>query len=67
MDTFVKALSWVNLRYLFEGFGITIEVSLWAIVLSFIVGSLLGVARYVNVKYFSAIVALSSILFVTCR
>ena len=56
MDTFVKALSWVNLRYLFEGFGITIEVSLWAIVLSFIVGSLLGVARYVNVKYFSAIV-----------
>ncbi len=56
MDTFVKALSWVNLRYLLEGFGITIEVSIWAIIISFLAGSLLGVARYINVKYFSAIV-----------
>lgn len=56
MQNFINAYSAVNLEYLLKGLLVTIEVSVSSIVISFIVGTLLGVARYVQVKYFSAIV-----------
>lgn len=56
MRDFINAYSAVNLEYLLKGLWVTIEVSVSSIVISFIVGTLLGVARYVQVKYFSAIV-----------
>ncbi|MDM5046944.1 amino acid ABC transporter permease [Levilactobacillus brevis] len=56
MQNFIAAYSPDNLRYLFGGLGITILVSVISIIGSFIIGSILGVIRYVKIKYVSAIV-----------
>ncbi|MFC0378138.1 amino acid ABC transporter permease [Levilactobacillus acidifarinae] len=56
MNNFIAAYSPDNLRYLFGGLGITILVSVASIIGSFIIGAILGVIRYVKIKYFSAIV-----------
>jgi len=56
LNNFIAAYSPDNLRYLFGGLGITILVSVASIIGSFIVGSILGIIRYVKIKYFSAIV-----------
>ncbi|WP_341779020.1 amino acid ABC transporter permease [Levilactobacillus sp. HBUAS70063] len=56
MQNFIDAYSPDNLRYLFGGLGITLLVSVISIIGSFIIGSILGVIRYVKIKYVSAIV-----------
>ncbi|GEO68815.1 ABC-type amino acid transport system, permease component [Levilactobacillus acidifarinae DSM 19394] len=56
LNNFIAAYSPDNLRYLFGGLGITILVSVASIIGSFIIGAILGVIRYVKIKYFSAIV-----------
>lgn len=56
MSTFEQAYSWINLRFLLEGLWVTLEVSVISIVLSFIIGLVLGVIRYVKIKYLSAAV-----------
>ncbi|WP_407892461.1 amino acid ABC transporter permease [Lacticaseibacillus sp. N501-2] len=56
MQNFIDAYSQVNLMYLLQGLGVTLEVSLISIAFSFLIGTLLGVARYINVKIFSAVV-----------
>ncbi|WP_179857930.1 amino acid ABC transporter permease [Levilactobacillus brevis] len=56
MQNFIAAYSPDNLRYLFGGLGITILVSVISIIGSFIIGSILGVIRYVKIKYVSVIV-----------
>ncbi|MFD1392675.1 amino acid ABC transporter permease [Lacticaseibacillus jixianensis] len=56
MQNFIDAYSAVNLSYLLRGLWVTVEVSVVSIFFSFIIGTLLGVARYVKIKYFSAIV-----------
>ena len=56
MSTFEQAYSWINLRFLLEGLWVTLEVSVISIVLSFIIGLILGVIRYVKIKYLSAAV-----------
>lgn len=56
MNTFSDALSWINFRYLLEGMGVTLEVSIISIVISFILGTFLGIIRYVNIKGLSTIV-----------
>lgn len=56
MNTFAQALSWINVRYLLEGFMVTLEVSAASIVISFILGTILGIIRYVKIKWVSAIV-----------
>lgn len=58
MHNFIDAYSWINLRYLLQGLGVTLEVSIVSIFFSFILGVILGLARYVKIKYFSAIVGL---------
>ena len=54
MQNFIDAYSWINIRFLLEGLWITIEVSVISI--SFILGTFLGIIRYANIKYLSAIV-----------
>lgn len=61
MQNFIDAYSHVNLAYLLQGLGVTLEVSLISIAFSFLIGTLLGVARYINVKIFSQSSGLSSI------
>ncbi|WP_262315457.1 amino acid ABC transporter permease [Lacticaseibacillus parakribbianus] len=56
MQSFIDAYSQVNLHYLLEGLWVTVEVSVTSIVFSFLIGTLLGIARYVNVRFFSAFV-----------
>lgn len=56
MQNFIDAYSWVNLRFLLEGLWVTIYVSAISVVLSFIIGSILGLIRYVKIKYLSMIV-----------
>ena len=56
MSEFFSAFSWVNMRFLMMGLGVTIEVAVISIILSFIIGSILGVIRYVKIPYLSQIV-----------
>ncbi|SUP60983.1 Arginine transport system permease protein ArtQ [Weissella viridescens] len=56
MQDFLQAYSWINMRFLLTGLWVTIEVSVISIIFSFIIGSILGVIRYMKVKYLSAIV-----------
>lgn len=56
MQNFIDAYSWINTRFLLEGLWITIEVSVISIIISFILGTFLGIIRYANIKYLSAIV-----------
>ncbi|MEH7385864.1 amino acid ABC transporter permease [Bacillus sp. JJ1521] len=54
---FIGAYSAHNIKYLMEGFLVTLEVAIIAIVLSFIIGSVLGILRYAKIVIFSKIVA----------
>ncbi|WP_311403383.1 amino acid ABC transporter permease [Limosilactobacillus vaginalis] len=56
MQNFIDAYSWVNIRFLLQGLGITIEISVASIICSFIIGTLLGIIRYAKIKYVSTIV-----------
>lgn len=56
MQNFIDAYSWINIRFLLQGLWITIEVSVISIILSFILGTFLGIIRYAKIKYLSAIV-----------
>ncbi|WP_323058289.1 amino acid ABC transporter permease [Limosilactobacillus reuteri] len=56
MQNFIDAYSWINIRFLLEGLWITIEVSVISIIISFILGTFLGIIRYANIKYLSVIV-----------
>ena len=56
MNSFADALSWINVHYLLEGFMVTLEVSVVSIVVSFILGTILGIIRYVNIKVVSPVV-----------
>ncbi len=67
MQNFVDAYSWINLRYLLQGLGVTLEVSIASIFFSFVLGVILGLARYVKIKYFSRRLALSLTSSVICR
>ena len=42
MQNFIDAYSWVNIRFLLQGLGITIEISVASIICSFIIGTLLS-------------------------
>ncbi|GBG95045.1 glutamine ABC transporter permease protein [Ligilactobacillus salitolerans] len=56
MSILSQAYSWINLKFLLAGLGVTIEVSLISIALSFAIGLILGIIRYVGFKYVSAAV-----------
>ncbi|MCH3989711.1 MAG: amino acid ABC transporter permease [Lactobacillus sp.] len=56
MQNWINAYSATNLRFLLQGLWVTIEVSIISILLSFIIGLILGTLRYVKIKYLSKIV-----------
>lgn len=55
---FVEALSWVNIRFLLDGLLVTVEVAVLSIIFSFIIGSLLGLVRYLKITIVSKVVGL---------
>ncbi|MEE6674168.1 amino acid ABC transporter permease [Pediococcus acidilactici] len=58
MHAFMEAYSAVNLAFLLKGLWITIEVSVISIIFSYVLGGILGLIRYLNVRYLSAFVGL---------
>ncbi|MEG0268403.1 MAG: amino acid ABC transporter permease [Carnobacterium sp.] len=55
---FVDAFSWVNIRFLLDGLLVTVEVAVLSIIFSFIIGSVLGLIRYLKIPVVSKIVGL---------
>lgn len=56
--SFSDAFSFINLRFLFDGLLVTIEVSIVSIILSFLFGALFGTVRFSNIPFLSRIVGL---------
>ena len=55
---FVDAFSWINIRFLLDGLLVTVEVAVLSIIFSFIIGSVLGLVRYLKIPVVSKIVGL---------
>lgn len=55
-QNWMAAYSAMNLKFLMMGLAVTVLISVVSIILSFVIGSFLGIIRYSNVKYLSAIV-----------
>ncbi|WP_099974147.1 MULTISPECIES: amino acid ABC transporter permease [Lactobacillaceae] len=58
MQTFIDAYSPVNILFLLKGLLVTIEISVISLVISFILGSVLGIIRYSKIPYFSKFIGL---------
>lgn len=56
MQIWTNAFSWINIRFLLLGLRVTLYISLIVMVLSFIIGSLMGILRFAKIKYVSATV-----------
>ncbi|MGG1877063.1 amino acid ABC transporter permease [Paenibacillus cisolokensis] len=54
---FAGAYSWPNLRFLLQGFWMTLQVAGLAIVFSFILGVVLGTIRYARIPVLSPVIA----------
>ncbi|MUG65312.1 MULTISPECIES: amino acid ABC transporter permease [Paenibacillus] len=54
---FAGAYSWPNLRFLLQGFWMTLQVAGLAIVFSFILGVVLGTIRYARIPVLSTVIA----------
>ncbi|MBG9982204.1 amino acid ABC transporter permease [Aerococcaceae bacterium DSM 111020] len=50
---FIGALSWVNMRFLLQGFLVTIQVAAVVMIISLLMGILLGVLRYLELPFLS--------------
>ncbi|PZE19788.1 amino acid ABC transporter permease [Paenibacillus xerothermodurans] len=55
---FAGAYTWEHIRFLLEGLGVTLKVAVIAIVLSFLIGCLLGIVRYTKLPVISQLTAL---------
>lgn len=53
---FLEAFSWTNIQFLLEGLLVTIQVAAISIILSVIIGYLLGVIRYYDIPVLSKVV-----------
>lgn len=53
MQNWINAFSWLNVRFLLMGLWVTIYISVISVILSFIIGSILGIIRYSKIKYLS--------------
>lgn len=56
MKDFIDAYSWINMCYLFQGLWITVIVSIASIAGSYVIGTILGIIRYLNIKVLSPVV-----------
>ena len=52
---FLQAFTWPNLRFILDGFVVTLEVAVVSIILSFIIGSLMGIIRYLKIPVVSVV------------
>ena len=48
-----QALTWSNLRFILDGLWVTLEVAIVSIILSFIIGGIFGVIRYLKIPVIS--------------
>ncbi|MDA5327320.1 amino acid ABC transporter permease [Enterococcus lactis] len=55
---FSGAFSWMNVRFLLEGLKVTVEVSVFSIIFSFLIGGLAGVIRFANIPFLSKILGI---------
>lgn len=55
---FMNAFTADNIAFLFEGFWVTLKVAFISIILSFIIGGILGTLRYAKIPFVSQLVAL---------
>lgn len=53
---FLEAYSWINIRFLLSGLWLTIQVAGITIILSVIIGILLGIVRYYEIPYLSKVI-----------
>lgn len=53
-----QALTWANLRFIFDGLLITLEVAVVSIILSFLIGSIFGILRYLKIPVVSLVVGI---------
>ncbi|MEG0284454.1 MULTISPECIES: amino acid ABC transporter permease [Vagococcus] len=53
-----QAFTFSNLRFIFDGLLVTLEVAVVSIILSFLIGSILGVLRYLKLPIISFVVGL---------
>ncbi|WP_278964158.1 amino acid ABC transporter permease [Lactobacillus apis] len=56
MQNWISAFSWLNVHFLLMGLWVTIYISVISVILSFIIGSILGIIRYSKIKFVSKIV-----------
>jgi amine acid ABC transporter, permease protein, 3-TM region, His/Glu/Gln/Arg/opine family len=56
MQNWINAYSWINIRFLLQGLEVTILISVISVLLSFVIGSILGIIRYSKIRYISNIV-----------
>ncbi|MDO4912877.1 MAG: amino acid ABC transporter permease [Lactobacillus sp.] len=52
-----QAYSWINLDFILKGFLVTIEVSVISIILSFLIGAVLGTLRFSKIPVLTPIIA----------
>ncbi|MGX7420331.1 amino acid ABC transporter permease [Carnobacterium gallinarum] len=55
---FFNSFSWINIRFLLDGLLVTVEVALFSILFSFVIGGLIGLVRFMKVPYLSKIVGI---------
>ncbi|MFC6345944.1 amino acid ABC transporter permease [Vagococcus carniphilus] len=48
-----QALTWSNLRFILDGLWVTLEVAIVSIILSFVIGGIFGVIRYLKIPVIS--------------
>ncbi|MDT2830395.1 amino acid ABC transporter permease [Vagococcus carniphilus] len=48
-----QALTWSNLRFILDGLWVTLEVAIVSIILSFVIGGIFGVIRYLKIPVVS--------------
>ncbi|WEV70419.1 amino acid ABC transporter permease [Lactobacillus sp. ESL0785] len=58
MQTWINAFAWINIRFLLLGLKVTLYISLIVMILSFIIGSFLGIIRFAKIKYVSKVTGL---------
>jgi putative glutamine transport system permease protein len=54
--SFLSAYSWINIRFLLDGLLVTLQVAIVSIVLSFLIGGILGTLRFMKIPIISKIV-----------
>lgn len=55
---FFDAFSWINVRFLLDGLLVTIQVAVFSILFSFVIGGVIGLLRFMKVPYLSKFIGI---------